>query len=396
MKYLNKINLLRLIILLTGCSIDYSEQITSENTEYSESDNQVVVSNYQELKEAVSVDYVTGDITILCEDGIYQWPDWAYFSIKGENTTIRSISGNRDAVIFMGQGMNGNGNSLLHITADNVTIKDLTLTDAKDHGIQVHGESTYNADNVYISNVIFKDINQQMIKVSSDFTENSHSNGGVVENCYFYYSAGVANNYYTGGIDVHSGADWIIRNNTFKDFVSPTSNLTEGAIHFWSESSNTTIENNIIYNCDRGIMLGFDSSNHNGGIIRNNFIQTVTDTGIYLCNTKDVKVYNNTVYIDGVYPNAIEYRFSDTEGLLIKNNLTNKEIISRNSATAELSSNYTGALSHWFEDVSVGDLHLVIQDSNVVDQGEVLDDITNDIDGDPRVENNDIGADELN
>lgn len=405
MKHLNKINLLRIIILLTGCSIGYSEHpdenIINHNEEsysvnFEESVNQVIVSNYEELKQAVSMNYTDGDITILCEDGVYQWPDWAYFNIKGDNTTIRSLSGDRSTVVFKGQGMSGNGNSILHITADYVTIKDVTITDAKDHGIQIHGESSYNADYTCISNVIFKDINQQMIKGSSDFVEDAHSIGGVIENCYFYFTEGVANNYYTGGIDIHKGTDWIIRNNTFRDIISPTSNLTEGAIHFWSESRNTIIENNIIYNCDRGIMLGFDSSNHYGGIIRNNFIQTIADTGIYLCNTQDVEVYNNTVYIESGYPNAIEYRFSNTEGLIIKNNLTNKSITSRNGATAVLGSNFTKALDSWFLNSSEGDLHLVVKDERVINQGEDISIVSEDIDGDIRTDGYDIGADEVN
>ncbi len=80
-------------------------------------------------------------------------------------------------------------------------------------------------------------------------------------------------------------------------------------------------------------MLGLDSSYHYGGIVKNNFVKTTRDVGIYLCNATDAKVYNNTIWSKENYPNSVEYRF-DTDGTEIINNITNKEIQSRNGANA--------------------------------------------------------------
>lgn len=52
MKHLNKINLLRMIIMLTGCSIDYSDHYNLES--YS--------TPQEEFNQFISTDYVYGDI----------------------------------------------------------------------------------------------------------------------------------------------------------------------------------------------------------------------------------------------------------------------------------------------------------------------------------------------
>jgi hypothetical protein len=53
----------------------------------------------------------------------------------------------------------------------------------------------------------------------------------------------------------------------------------------------------------------------------------------------DHGIVNNSVFIEGNYPNAIEYRFAATKNLLIKNNVTNKSIVSRDDGQAESSGN---------------------------------------------------------
>jgi len=191
-------------------------------TPYEDSKRTITVSNFSELRQAVEVTYKNGDITVLCNDGVYQVPAGEYFSVSGDHTTIKSKSGNRDKVVIKGLGMNGSGNSVIHISADYVAIKDLTISDTKNHGIQIHGEKPYNADYAYISNVVFKDINEQMIKGSGN-DENSHANNGIIENCLFYYSKGVANQDYCGGIDIHRGTNWVIHKNEFRNIKSPNS-----------------------------------------------------------------------------------------------------------------------------------------------------------------------------
>lgn len=272
----------------------------------------------------------SGNITVLIEDGTYEMSNGLW--LTGEHITYKSKSGNRDKVILKSSFK---ASHIFWITSKYVTIKDISIGEVNNHAIQVMGER--GASYTHIKNVRFFDIKEQMLKGSASSAD-IYSEGGIVENCLFEFTQGKAYQYYTGGIDVHKGKNWIVRNNTFKNIQNPGGELTEGAIHFWNHSSGTLIENNKIINCDRGIMLGLDNSPHDGGKIINNQIQVNTDVGIYLCNSTNSTVSGNKIYNDSSYPNSIEYRFS-TKGSIIENNTSNKNITSRNGGEATVKNN---------------------------------------------------------
>ena len=121
-----------------------------------------------------------------------------------------------------------------------------------------------------------------------------------------------------------------------------------------------------------------------------------SDVGIGLETVDSVSVYNNTIYLNHNYPNAIEYRFSETNSGIIKNNLTNKSITSRSDGIADVSNNIYNAKSDWFTDFENGDLHLDFEVSSVVDAGVLITGLSDDFDQDFRPIGNgiDIGADE--
>jgi hypothetical protein len=109
------------------------------------------------------------------------------------------------------------------------------------------------------------------------------------------------------------------------------------------------------------------------------------DVGIALEYCVDVSVYNNTIFFDNNYSNAIEYRFQGTNRNIIANNLTNKQIRMRDGASATLISNITSAESGWFVAASKGDLHLASGSiSAVIDKGTNLDGLVFDFDNDLR------------
>lgn len=334
-----------------------------------------------------------GNLTILITDGTYQVASTSsYPYLTASNVVIRSLSGNRDAVVLTGNGMvdvapeTENG---IFCVGDNITIADLTIRDVGNHGIAVSG------DNLYVHNVKIQNTFEQMIKGVSagDGSDNS-----VVQCSLFEYTAGVGPQFYIGGLDIHEGDNWIVSDNVFKNIASPSGSVAEHAVHFWDFSSNNTVERNSIINCDRGIGFGLGSSPNEGGIIRNNMIYndgtgTFDDVGIGLETSPNTKVYNNTIYIE--YPNAIEYRFAATTNVDIANNLTNNAIQSRNGGQATLTTNYTNAEASWFENLSAGNLRTPSEIATVTDQGTNLpSDVMMDIDktSRPQGTTNDIGA----
>jgi len=356
----------------------------------------VVVSTVAELVAAVNNANQGGDKYIECENGTYELNDLLH--IIADSITVKSLHGIRDSVIVRGQGMGGDVSHVFLVQGADFSVRDLTLGWVANHGVQIQGEQ--NADRPRVQNIRFVDTYEQMLKVSAGGVEFSDS--GLVEQCLFEYSAGVGPQYYIGGIDCHRSRNWIVRNNIFKYIRSPGGSMAEHAIHFWNNSANTLVECNLIITCDRGIGFGLGSSPHTGGIIRNNMIYHDTtegfaDVGIALETCPDAQVYNNTIYHEHNYQNAIEYRFPATTNVFIANNLTNKDIRARDGATGTDTSNIKTAVSGWFVDVATGDLHLDYEVPTVVDQGIPVIGLTQDYDGDPRPQGSgfDIGADEF-
>ena len=356
----------------------------------------VHVSTVSELQAALhECNANNGNYTILLADGVYELTNnLLYIGGNMENLTIRSASGNRDDVVIRGQGMGGNVVYIFNVAADNFTAADMTIGWIGYHAIQIHAE--HDADNCLIQNVRFVNTKEQMLKVSGS-TSSTFSDGGVVQCCLFEFPDGVGYWWYTGGIDAHRAKDWEIRYNTFKHIRSPESALAEHAIHIWSDSENTLVENNLIINCDRGIGFGLGSSGHKGGIIRNNFVHTSRDVGIGLESSSDTKIYHNTCVTEN-YFNSIEYRFEETTNAHIVNNLTTKAVKSRNGGTGDVESNYETADLSIFMDASNYDYHLSGMIAGITDAGIDLDHSGNDYDCHSRSEDGspDIGADEFN
>jgi hypothetical protein len=356
----------------------------------------VTVNTVAELVQAVEQANSGGDKEILLENGIYSLN--SAIVIQSDGMTVRSVSGNRSAVTVQGTGMVGSVSHIFLVQADNFTATDMTLGNVYYHAIQMQPS----AQTPTMINLHVFDTYEQMIKVAYDpGNPDVHSDNGLVENCLFEYTAGIGPQYYIGGVDAHHALNWIVRGNTFKNIRSPSQQLAEHAIHFWNNSQNTLVERNLIINCDRGIGFGLGYQGHVGGIIRNNMIyhhssEGFADVGIGLESAPDAQVYNNSIYQEHTYPNAIEYRFTTTTGVIISNNLTNKTIAGRDGASATCSNNITNAVTTWFANPPTGDLHLLSPVPTVVDQGLFITGLDDDIDRDVRPQGGgyDIGADE--
>lgn len=192
---------------------------------------------------------------------------------------------------------------------------------------------------------MLQDSFQQLLKVSSSDHSSNTSDYGTVQNCEFKYTQGIGPNFYIGGIDAHGARGWNVLNNVFRDIASPDNRPAEFAIHFWNGASNNVVEGNTIIDCDRGIGFGLKGKPASAGAIINNLIvhhdnnDPGADVGIILEQSPKTQILDNRVYLAHNYPNAIEYRFSETTEAAIIDNTTNKPIRKRDGATASLIGN---------------------------------------------------------
>jgi len=362
--------------------------------------NTVIVNNVSQLENAINqANNQGGNMTIKVSPGVYALNNGFVITPNMSRLTIVGTTGNRNDVILRGKGWNNNAMSFIFLVqADEFTIAHLTLEQSSTHLIQIQSEE--DADDFTAINVRFIDGKEQLLKVSK-LAGGPYSDNGMVACSSFEFTAGIAYQNYTGGIDAHRSRNWIVKNNTFRDIRRPSNEpVVEHAIHFWQESSNITVIGNQIINCDRGIGLGLGdnfSGGHSGGIVMNNFVHTDRGVGIGLEHSPDTKVYNNTVITDN-YPRSIEYRFPGTTNVRITNNLISGTVSSRDGGTAvNTANNYQVSDFNIFANAANYDYHLVGSPSGIVDSGSNLSEVTADIDCDSRLSNGgiDIGADEL-
>ena len=108
------------------------------------------------------------------------------------------------------------------------------------------------------------------------------------------------------------------------------------------------------------------------------------------------QVLHNSILGSGTYSSLIEYRFPNSTGVQIANNLLDGGILARDGAAGTLSGNVTTATPALFVNPSAGDLHLAATAASAIDRGVALPNVSTDWDGQPRPQGGaaDAGADE--
>ena len=304
---------------------------------------QISVSNSVELLAAVDKANQTGNIEIILQAGRYPLNTTLQFLKPHISLMSTERDPQKTQIIGVGMRQTPGVNNIIRVAAAHFTFDGMTLEQSPNHLIQIAGEA--NADYPVLRNCIMRDAYEQLVKVSHNPDTGIASDGGLIENCRFEYTAGIGPQYYIGGIDAHGGQDWIVKNNYFYGIASPENKIAEHAIHFWTNTQNISVIGNIIYNCDRGIGFGMPRRPNFGGVISNNLIvhnnklHPNADTGIILEESRGTLVSGNRIYLANNYPNAIEYRFEQSVNVKIEHNISNKKITKRNSAQAKLTGN---------------------------------------------------------
>jgi hypothetical protein len=321
----------------------------------------VQVSTVAQLNAAVAA--IASNTTIMIAPGTYHLTAPLYMNGTFTNVAIRGATDNRDDVVLAGKGMTIDGGVPFGIwTGGNVrgvTIANLTIQNVFSHPIIFNaGTQTPLVHNVRLVNA-----GQQFIKANPDGAGGGVDNG-IVEYTIIEYTS-TSRDYYTNGVDVHTGDDWIIRHNLFRNVRAPQGQLAGPAILMWNGSTGTLVDGNTFIDCQREIALGLierTPNDHTGGIVRNNFIYrsaTVAgDSAVYVGDSPGTSVLHNSIFVSGTYATPIEYRFAHTTGVAIANNVLDGRIAARDGATGSVGVNFTSATAALFVNPSAGDLHL--------------------------------------
>jgi hypothetical protein len=328
--------------------------------------------------------------TLLIQAGVYDMQDFVH--IVHDGLSLRGATGNRDDVILDFGGMSGGHFGIL-VEADDVTIADLTIRHANDHGVSIQG-----TDRPVLYNLHIVDIGDQLVKVNP---AGDGSDEGLLACSRLEYTT-TAPDSYTNGISAHDAHDWVVRDNQWYRIRTPTDDPVP-AVLFWSGSSDTVVERNLLVDCYQGIAFGNASHtgiDHTGGVVRNNMIYASLphDSVVEMVHATGWLVAHNTVFLTDPAPGltwGMEARFSDSQGTFAYN-LANLDIINRDGAQATFTGNVTGAQAGWFAAAAAGDLHLVATAGGAIDQAAPLAAVLDDYDGDARPIGSapDVGADE--
>ena len=195
------------------------------------------------------------------------------------------------------------------------------------------------------------------------------------------------------GAIIWNGTGWIVEGQRFQ-YIDNVAG-TPVALRFCSGSNNVTKRNKFV-NCTVSIYYGgFGATDSvNGGSIENNFIYgdgTVTDPSgladIQVDYSPNIRTAFNTII--GVNAgNRIGYRFAQSSGGTVINNLSNGGINVASLAVATQTTNYTAAQLGWFTDLGTPQPTLDNTVANVITnvsaRGTTVADISIDYNGDTR------------
>jgi hypothetical protein len=337
----------------------------------------VRVRDTAELEQAVKA--IKSGQTILLAAGEYRLAHDLVLGVGSpeplRDITFRGETGRREDVVIRGGGQeNPDGGPRTCFQFNNVhgaLVADLSIGEFFHHPVMLHGRN--GCRGVRLRNLRLFDAGQQFVKGTGGGPGRIGAKDCIVEYCLIEYTdiGPVVNKGYTQGVDIHRGDRNTVRDCVFRNMhVKPGLRFQHGpAVLMWNDSRDSVVERCVFLDCDRGVAFGVNErpkdgpSDHAGGVIRNNFFYnsrrlTNADVPIIAWNSPGTKILHNTILTNGTSANAIEYRFANTKGLVIANNVCDAPILARNGAEAESYGNVTLTDTTAFVLPAGGDLRL--------------------------------------
>ncbi len=298
--------------------------------------------------------------TILLEPGRYALVQGLVLDAI-ERLTISGEDGHAgDTLLIAGPGVD-TCIDVLH--AVHCTLSHLTLADARQHLVFLHGEAGCQAPRLV--DLTLQGATEHFIRaVGPDSLH--HVDDGVVEGCRFQATRPLDPQGFTAYIDINGGARWRVSGCRFETMNFPGDAGLAGASAVLARggASDTVVEDNRMIGCRRGVTLGVDAgvADHRGGVVRNNLIMRPAgmpgDCGIAIVSSAGTRVLFNTILLAGSYQSAIECRYPGASGILVADNLCDAGIALRDGATATQEGNCTSADASWFDHEDDGGVHL--------------------------------------
>lgn len=367
----------------------------------------VRVGTEAELQQAVR--NLRSNTTILIEPGTYRLTKSLQIRGGVTNVALRGNADDRTRVVLRGRGMRQKDygtvpHGIMVEDASDVLIANLSVGDVWNHPVTLQGQ--LGCQRVRLFNLRLFDAGEQFLK-SNPGPDGRGADDCVVEYCVFEFTD-TARHWYTQGMSVHGVANWVVRNNLFRNIRGPKGDPgVGGCIDFWKGSRNTLVEGNVIVNCRMGIRFGIAKAgkekyahDHEGGVIRNNLIWREPgavlnpDGGIMVWDSPGTKVLHNTVILNGTYPaGAVEYRWSD--GVLLANNLIDARVWKREGADGREVNNLVIKDYDLFAGAAAADLRPGPTAGQLLRKVPALPDCLLDADGKKRGEETAAGAFEL-
>jgi hypothetical protein len=286
------------------------------------------VSTVAELFAAV--DSAQPGTTIEILDGCYVMP--TVLTIRTDDVTLRSASGDRDAVVL--DGSRSEHNELLAFTeCHRVTVADLTIRNVIQNGFKLNANIGRGVQAITLHNCVAHNVWQRGVKgvdgpeagVPGDLPLRPGKAGRppqarhfvddcVIRYCLFHNdrpkriddepyeqkNPQIFDGNYIAAIDAMSARNWRVHDNVFLG-IRGRNGGARGAIFFWQGSQNVHIADNTIVDCDSGMWLGLswtpgDTRRCNGFTVTGNKITRPGRTGILLSRHVGSRVWSNTIY----------------------------------------------------------------------------------------------------